>query len=118
MTADRLGPVTVDGVRGWPMPDCSGDACSFDLAYRGWLPWAIVPDGPDWYVGLYGCDHGHVWACGYGMVAHPDDPGLRQLRVSPVRTLPSAETLVRMGLPRSPKVSVIDWRPLREAVRT
>ena len=97
-------------VRGWPMPDLAGDDCRGALLdYRGWLPWAFVQVSPDWYVGLYSCDHGHAWTCGYGMVAHPADRDLRSLRVSPRRVVPD-ELERHAGIVTRPiRLTVLDW---------
>ena len=103
------GPVTVEGVRGWPLPDAGWDPCGADADLYGWLPWAVIHAGPDWYVGLYSCDRGHRWTCGYGMVAARDDPGLRVLKVSPYRIVPSAPYLHEHGIPRPVQLEIVDW---------
>ncbi len=110
------GPVSVEGVYGWPMADLAYDPCGADADYDGWLPWAIIRCGPDWYVGLYSCDRGHVWTCGYGLIAHPDDPELRRLKLSPRRLVPSDDYLRGHGgcdLPIPIRVELIDWSPVR-----
>jgi len=112
----RAGPVTVEGVRGWPMADSAWDPCGAEADFYGWLPWAVIPAGPGWYVGLYSCDHGHRWTCGYGMVAHRDDPDLRVLKISPYRTVPSDAYLREHGgcdIPRPVQIELIDWSVLR-----
>ena len=113
----RRGPVVVDGLRGWPMADCSYDPCfdkSVKLAGRGWLPWGVIVINPANYLGLYSCDKGHVWHCIYSEVAHPDDPGLKSLLVSPVRTVPPLDEIdASWGVSSSPVVQVIDWSTVR-----
>lgn len=108
--AKTAGPVIVEGVRGWPMPDLAGDPCGPDADWYGWLPWAIIPAGRSWYVGLYSCDRGHAWSCGYGLVAHPEDPALRVLKLSPCRIVPSDGYL---GDALPVRVELVDWSPVR-----
>jgi hypothetical protein len=96
------------------MPDCSGDRCPFDLAYRGWLPWAYIGAEPDWYIGLYSCDHGHIWTCGYAWVAAgASATELVEFLLSPERTVPPDDELRRAGARLPIVVNVIDWTPLR-----
>ncbi len=98
------------------MADLAYDPCGLAADSRGWLPWAVIPAGPGWYVGLYSCGRGHVWTCGYGMVADPGDPGLRQLKVSPHRIVPGDDYLAEHGgcdLLAPVRIVLIDWTPVR-----
>jgi hypothetical protein len=104
------------------MADCAYDPCfekSVALAGRGWLPWAVIELGAQNYLGLYSCDHGHVWHCMYAEVAHPDDPGLTALLVSPVQAMPPVDDIdPSWRMPSGPLVHVIDWSPIRGHVRS
>lgn len=109
------GPIIIEGVRGWPMPDCAWDPCGAEADYDGWLPWAVIRSGPAWYLGLYSCDRGHVWTCGYSLVADSDDPELARLKLSPRRLVPPDDYLRQHGgdLTIPVRVELIDWTPVR-----
>lgn len=111
-TSERLWPVAVDGVRGWPMPDCAGDPCPLKpVGPIGWRPWAVWQAASDWYVGFYTCDRGHAWTCGHGVVAGAKDmPDLREIRISPQRTIPTDDQLAPMGLdPVDLHLRLVEW---------
>lgn len=119
------GPIVIEGVCGWPLPDIAWDSC-IDAGgpYRnGWLPWAVMPlrspwykgRGFDWYVGFYSCDRGHVWTCGYADVLTTEEQlsEVRSWLVSPLRTVPSPEYLAqRDWIGPLVGLQTIDWSPV------
>ena len=105
-------PLILDGRPGWPMPDCAWDPCYPNSDHHGWLPWAIIR-GDDWYTGLYSCDKGHAWTCGYSLLIRHEDPDLAQLKISPHRIVPSdAYFREHTNPPRPIQIELIDWSPL------
>jgi hypothetical protein len=106
---ERIWPVSVAGVRGWPLPDAAWDeACGFRADVQGWLPWAVWQSAPDWYIAFYSCDRGHAWTCGHGSVAGPGK--LRGFALSPVRTMPSDAYLrEHVAEPDTIRLRIVGW---------
>ena len=110
-TTHGQGPVIIDGRRGWPLPDGAWDPCPPD-DQAAWLPWAVVQDCRDWYIGLYSCRAGHAWTCSYAEVVEPAE--LATIPVSPFRIVPDdAYLAAHTGLPLPGPIIVVDWPAVR-----